>query len=158
MSRTVRLKPAENEPVNRGFKPCGWKDVVSWLTGIRIGPGNDDHRLALEQRMFGVDTLPKAVGAKVSAASAVGVYTTVGVNKWLQHEDSAPMHSTRIRASSWITDSSPDTAGNNNGDSSDQALQLGGRGGIVGQFHLPGDHACATICNLTAIMQHHVVD
>lgn len=66
--------------------------------GSSIDPGTGVHQAALEKRMFGATTFARAVVGKVAALGVLDVSPVTSANKWLQHDNSAALHSTRIRA------------------------------------------------------------
>lgn len=101
------------------------------------GSGDGAHQAELEDRIFGINTLAQVVGAKVASNNLAGASTAVGASKWQQQENTAALHSTRIRAGPWLGDSDGGS-GDGAQDSRDLFSQLQGHAGDANRVQLPG--------------------
>lgn len=102
--------------------------------------GDVAHQANLEERIFGINTLVQVVGGKGASSNGAGPSMAAGVSKWQQHENTAALHSTRIRAGPWLADSDGGSGGVAQ-DSSDLFSHLQGQAGDANRLQLPGGHA-----------------
>eukprot|EP00892_Ulva_mutabilis_P003018 jgi/Ulvmu1/12717/UM095_0021.1 len=112
---------------------------------VEATDGVGDHHAELEQRIFGDAFLAKAAGEQLPALGVKGGAQIAGINKWQQQQNSAALHSTRIRASSWLNESSLVTDREGAGDASGHLLQVDRRGGGADPLQWPARPAGASV-------------
>lgn len=124
------------------LKRCGSATVTPNAVVMSVS-GDSPHHGKLEQRLFGINTLARAVGEKF--ASAGEEPTAAVVSKWQQQEDTGAFHSTRIRAGDWLVGGDIGEHGTEPQDSPGQVRYSQGQGGNADRLQLPGGHAALNV-------------
>ena len=124
------------------WERCENATVTPNAVGMYVS-GDSAHHGKLEQRVFGISTLARAVGEKFASAGAGS--TAAVVSKWQQQENTGAFHSTRIRAGDWLDGGDSGEHDTEPEDSPGQVRFSQGQGGNADRLQLPGGHAALNV-------------